>query len=434
MPKVKKIRRRRVNGRLERVKRPDSAANAKPDKALLLHGAYSKRLSDISRRLDKRCPDGKEEDRIYRRLKRRFGGKQITPELDLICRALARADTILRIGRNQAVAAQSVGDRISLSGPVEALIKVTTTLEGLLSHPLVAGATPSWAADEHATREYAERTLRDVEIFRTGVHNSDRYTLQDLDDMVQAFRELDFRPAVKLGHDDSQGAPAYGWVTNVRRAGDKLLAEFRHVDEDVYDKITRQQLDRVSPEIFFNLNRNGKKYPRALKAVALLGAQVPAVAGLKPLHKSLSDGNELAIYSAIPLTFAVDSVGLEVDERVRQFMETHPEVTSYTQAMDTVLKEDRTLWEAYAFDAPGLRSIVTAREDVPPEHGPQFARYGAGMEIFRLMQEERDRDPRLEWGDALRIVIQKHPALAELYRTGHADPGVGPVNMGSLGV
>ncbi len=129
-------------------------------------------------------------------------------------------------------------------------------------------------------------TIKGVEIFATGTHNGDTYTEADLDEMVKAHGALDFRPAIKVGHTkDSPGAPAYGWVQNLRRVGQKLVADFTDMHDSVVEALRKRAYDRVSSEVYFNLNRGGKKFGRALKAVALLGADVPAVANLLPLHK-----------------------------------------------------------------------------------------------------------------------------------------------------
>lgn len=129
-------------------------------------------------------------------------------------------------------------------------------------------------------------TIKGIEIFATGTHNGDQYTQQDLDDMVAAFSSLDFRPAIKVGHTkDKPGSPAYGWVTNLKRVGEKLYADFESMHDSVVEAIRSKAYDRVSSEVYFNLKRGGKSFRRALKAVALLGAEVPAVANLIPLHK-----------------------------------------------------------------------------------------------------------------------------------------------------
>jgi len=140
-------------------------------------------------------------------------------------------------------------------------------------------------ADAQAKSEQ-DNKIKGVEIFDIGQHNGDDFTEADLDTMVEAFKELDYRPALKIGHSQDQvGSPAFGYVTNLRRIGSKLVADFESMHDTVVEAIRKQLYDRVSSEIYFNLQRAGKTFKRALKAVALLGAEVPAVAKLLPLHK-----------------------------------------------------------------------------------------------------------------------------------------------------
>lgn len=147
-----------------------------------------------------------------------------------------------------------------------------------------------------------------VEIFDIGTHNGDKYTEKDLDDMVAAFGVLDYRPSVKVGHTkDKPGAPSYGWVTNLRKQGTKLVADFESMHDSVVEAIRKKMYNSVSSEIYFNLKRGGKEFRRALKAVALLGAEVPAVAGLKPLHEM-----EFALDGEFEKVFASDDAPLTV--------------------------------------------------------------------------------------------------------------------------
>jgi hypothetical protein len=132
-------------------------------------------------------------------------------------------------------------------------------------------------------------TLKNREVFRVGTHNGDKYTHKDLDAMVTAFQEMDFLPAIKIGHAQN-GSDAYGYVDNLRRDGDRLVADFTHIDDEIKDKVDARKLSRVSGEVYWNFERNGKKYPRVLGAVALLGHEIPGVAGLKPLYENYSDG------------------------------------------------------------------------------------------------------------------------------------------------
>ena len=130
--------------------------------------------------------------------------------------------------------------------------------------------------------------LTGVTIFRAGKWNGDTYTERDLDEIVGAFNQVGFRPPLKLGHGDELDAPAYGWVDAVRRVGATLVADLVDLPKRVFEAIRDRRYDSLSAEIFWNVTRNGQKFKRALKAVALLGAQTPAV-DLPPLREHFAD-------------------------------------------------------------------------------------------------------------------------------------------------
>lgn len=155
----------------------------------------------------------------------------------------------------------------------------------------------SYAAAEEALKKYAKPQeapvpeafeLKNVELFASGKHNGDDYSEKDLDDMVAAYETQGYQAPLKLGHDETPGKPAMGWVANLRREGGKLLGDITNIPKEIYDLIQRRGYDRVSSEIYWNLKTGGKNFRRALKAVALLGADVPAVSSLTPLHKLFS--------------------------------------------------------------------------------------------------------------------------------------------------
>ncbi|MCP4648853.1 MAG: hypothetical protein GY853_02060 [PVC group bacterium] len=127
--------------------------------------------------------------------------------------------------------------------------------------------------------------IKDVPIFKVGKWNGDNYTEKDLDDMVNAFDETKstLKPFVKLGHDKEQkllqkdGYPAAGWITGLKRKGKDLLADFSSMPSKIKTLIEKKAYGRFSSEIYWNVNIDNKKYRRALKAVALLGGNTPAV-------------------------------------------------------------------------------------------------------------------------------------------------------------
>lgn len=140
--------------------------------------------------------------------------------------------------------------------------------------------------------------LRNVEIFATGEHNGDTYTEADLDEMVRAYNDVGFVPPLKSGHTkDTPGAPALGWVENLRRVGSKLVADFAALPKAVYEAIRNRRYDSVSAEIYFDFERGKKVFRRVLKAVALLGADIPAVPDLLPLHERIHEKATVKSYA-----------------------------------------------------------------------------------------------------------------------------------------
>lgn len=143
-------------------------------------------------------------------------------------------------------------------------------------------------------------TLKDVEIFATGKWNGKEFGIKDLDDMVDSFKSLGdkIKPFLKLGHNKTQklakdsglgedGMPSLGWVESLKREGDKLVATFKDVPRVIKDLIDKGAYKRISSEIFMNFRATKEEagvesvFPRVLRAVALLGADTPAVTTLQ---------------------------------------------------------------------------------------------------------------------------------------------------------
>ena len=151
------------------------------------------------------------------------------------------------------------------------------------------------------------RSLQGVEVFSVGKWNGDEYSEDDLDAMVNAFKETSktLRPPLKLGHDDRQsilqqdGLPAAGWIGNLYRQGKKLLADFVDIPSKVFDLLEKGAYKKVSAEIYWNVTLEETKYSRLLSAVALLGADMPAVSNLKDImamYKQLAIPEQIKSY------------------------------------------------------------------------------------------------------------------------------------------
>ncbi len=150
-----------------------------------------------------------------------------------------------------------------------------------------------------------------VEVLKTGTWNRRDYSTQDLDALVQSFEKLQgtYQPFGKIGHLSDQkynepGQPAVGWITSLYRRGASLYADFKEVPAKVADLIEAGAYKMRSAEIWFDKEIDGVRYPAILKAVAWLGADVPAVSGMSNAFDMYEDedGDKVAI-ALMDMTF-----------------------------------------------------------------------------------------------------------------------------------
>jgi hypothetical protein len=168
-----------------------------------------------------------------------------------------------------------------------------------------------------------------VPIFKAGHWNGAPVTENDLDEIVKSFAEIGgvIKPYLKLGHDKGQkllqenGYPAAGWITNVKKVGDEILADFRQVPEKIKGLIDKRAYGRFSSEIYHNLKSGEKVYPRVLKAVALLGGDSPAVNTLDDFidlyHETEFDA-ELIVYDKFEVTHMADE-NKDLEMRIKEY-------------------------------------------------------------------------------------------------------------------
>lgn len=131
--------------------------------------------------------------------------------------------------------------------------------------------------------------LKGAEILAAGTWNGTTFTTSDLDAIVSSFATLGLRGRIplKIGHDadhTSDAAPALGWVDNLRREGNTLLADFVSIPAKLYDAIKEGLYKHVSVELLGNVKASTRVIPWVLDAVAILGATAPAVGILKDLQ------------------------------------------------------------------------------------------------------------------------------------------------------
>lgn len=114
------------------------------------------------------------------------------------------------------------------------------------------------------------------------------------------------RVPLKFGHNGEQpltdGQPALGWVSRIYRQGKKLLADFTDVPSLVYDLIRAARYKYISIELGKDVKADTREIPWVLDAVALLGADQPAVGTLKDLQ-SLTMARKPALQARARVAF-----------------------------------------------------------------------------------------------------------------------------------
>ncbi len=198
--------------------------------------------------------------------------------------------------------------------------------------------------------------LNDVTIFEAGVWRGREWTNDHLDSMVQAFEKekKNLKPFLKLGHDDNQkflqsdGLPSAGWVSELKRVGNKLKASFKNVPAKIKKLIDAGRYGRFSSEIFINYtNPNGEKFPRALAAVALLGADTPELVSMDDLvdqfftshnyeeifkmEGNMPDDNTAILEKFKKLEDQVSSLSAEVKEKDSQIKNLETEKEKFSE-------------------------------------------------------------------------------------------------------
>lgn len=260
------------------------------------------------------------------------------------------------------------------------------------------------------------RTIPAVEIFAVGTHNGQQYTEADLDAMVSAFNELrndggqGYSPPIKLDHTDKQpqlgdvpadGGPAFGWVDNLRREGEKLVADFMAVPEKLAELIDAGAYRGRSAEVWHNLKLGAKTYSRALKAVALLGVAMPAVRTLADITK---------LYGEPPAL--VHDTGRDADVHVAWFADAgkgDDEVTP--EDIDTALTAvaDKIAASKYKTGAPAIRAALG-------KLGARIKAHLAGKPMPKEFTADAgdgagDDDSDTEGGSAMEVTLAQFQAL-----------------------
>lgn len=130
--------------------------------------------------------------------------------------------------------------------------------------------------------------MQPIEIFRAGTHtamNGDSFAFgeAELQAAAAAYDPALHEAPIVVGHPKTD-APAYGWVGDLRFAEGTLTATPQQVDEAFAELVKAGRFKKISAAFYApDAPTNPKPGVWYLRHVGFLGAQPPAVKGLKPV-------------------------------------------------------------------------------------------------------------------------------------------------------
>ncbi|MCF7963980.1 MAG: hypothetical protein K9L79_00405 [Methylobacter tundripaludum] len=129
-------------------------------------------------------------------------------------------------------------------------------------------------------------THKSIHIFKPGMHTAMsgavlNFTEHDLADSAEAYDPLVHEAPMVVGHPKAD-APAYGWVKSLQFAESGLHAEPDQVDAEFAELVRTGRFKKISASFYTpDSPSNPKPGVYYLRHVGFLGAQPPAIKGLK---------------------------------------------------------------------------------------------------------------------------------------------------------
>ena len=153
----------------------------------------------------------------------------------------------------------------------------------------------------------------DIHIFSPGTQTSAQgvtreFTSGDLKQVASSYNAELHEAPIRIGHEDNDKVPSWGWVKQVKMKGQDLYAEVEfsplmedYVKNGLYRKVSASF---YSPESKINPEPGNW----SLRHVAMLGAQPPAVKGLKGFAYAEESADEGVLDFAVEMKLSPDQV------------------------------------------------------------------------------------------------------------------------------
>ena len=187
----------------------------------------------------------------------------------------------------------------------------------------------------------------DIHIFSPGTQTSAQgvtreFTASDLKQVASSYKPGVHEAPIRVGHEDNDKVPSWGWVKGVKMKGEDLYAEveFSPLMEDY---VKNGLYRKVSASFYAPESKiNPEPGQWSLRHVAMLGAQPPAVKGLKGFAYSEESEGEGVLDFAVATKLSPEQV---FDEDLGPTMKSEKSPLEYLKAE---IEEARTEMAAEA--------------------------------------------------------------------------------------
>ncbi|UZD97920.1 phage protease [Pseudomonas corrugata] len=165
--------------------------------------------------------------------------------------------------------------------------------------------------------------MNPLHIFKPGTHTVQcgttfHFTEADLAATVAAYNPTLHEAPLVIGH-PQHDAPAAGWVKSLSATAHGLIAEPQQIDASFAEQIAKGSYKKISASFYHPTAANnpvpGVYY---LRHVGFLGAQPPAVKGLRPIELAEGEPGVIEFNENAPNTTALEAENLRLKAELTQ--------------------------------------------------------------------------------------------------------------------
>lgn len=261
--------------------------------------------------------------------------------------------------------------------------------------------------------------MKHIQIFKTGTHTPMKgaaiaFTEQDMRAAVAAYDRAVSEAPLVVGHPADNG-PAYGWVKSLAFAEGVLLASPDQVDPAFAELVNNGRFKKISAAFYTpDSPSNPKPGTYYLRHVGFLGAQPPAIKGLKDASFAANEEGIVEFSDWGP-----SSSGVGMFRRLREFM-----IEQFGVAKaDAVLPD----WEITALQDEAGRAkeppaAIEQKVEVPPPNQENEEMKKTPEEQAEELKRREDALARSEAAFAERATAARHSDIAA-FATGLVKAG-----------